>query len=104
MINVHLQRLKLENAMLRQKLEAVDLNNVTNSLIEKLKRDNTILLQTINQVSWKVYIKILLFLAHCFLKMGHHGLFFVYFQSFSNRHQYNFTTNYCEKCPSRIQH
>ena len=54
MINVHLQRLKLENAMLRQKLEAVDLNNVTNSLIEKLKRDNTILLQTINQVSWKV--------------------------------------------------
>ena len=45
------QRLKLENAMLRQKLESFDAENLTNAVVEKLKRDNAILLQTLNQVS-----------------------------------------------------
>ena len=37
-----------------------------------------------------------------FLKWANHGLFFVYFQSFLKKHQYNFATNSCEKCPSSI--
>jgi hypothetical protein len=44
------QRLKLENAMLRQKLESFDPASVTSALVEKLKRDNAILLQSLNQV------------------------------------------------------
>ena len=32
------------------------------------------------------------------------GLFFVSFRSFSNKHQNNFTSNQCEKCPSSIWH
>ena len=37
--------------MLRQKLESFDAENLTNAVVEKLKRDNAILLQTLNQVS-----------------------------------------------------
>ena len=37
-------------------------------------------------------------------KMGQPGLFFIYFRSFSNKHQYNFTTINVKKCPSSIRH
>ena len=36
--------------------------------------------------------------------MGQPGLFFIYFRSFSNKHQYNFTTINVKKCPSSIRH
>ena len=37
-----------------------------------------------------------------FKKWADPSIFFVYFRSFSNKHQYNFTSNLCEKCQSRI--
>lgn len=44
------QRLKLENEMLRKKCEGFEGTTFTNSLIEKLKKDNSILLQSLHQV------------------------------------------------------
>ena len=38
-----------------------------------------------------------------FLKMGLPWPLFHLFSVFSNKHQYNFTTNQCEQCPSSIQ-
>ena len=37
-----------------------------------------------------------------FLKNGYPRPLYVYFRSFSNKHQFNFIANSCEKCPSSI--
>ena len=50
-------------------------------------------------VTWRVEKTIDTFL----LKWAIPGLFFVYIRSFSNKHEYNFTKNWCEKCPSSIR-